>query len=117
MNVKIVELASSVRNAAGQIVAAVTGHTWGGTAYVTHLWVESSERHKGLGAALMGAVESEARRRGCGQILLGTHSFQAPGFYERLGYARRAAIPDYPRGHAIFYYVKDLALAVQPQAS
>jgi ribosomal protein S18 acetylase RimI-like enzyme len=45
----------------------------------------------------------------CGQVLLSTHSFQAPGFYERLGYEREASIEGYPKGHANVFYLKKLA--------
>lgn len=59
----------------------------------------------------MAAIESEASRRGCGQVLLATHSFQAPGFYVRLGYTQQASIPLYPRGHAQLHYPKKLGSA------
>jgi len=61
-----------------------------------------------LGRALLHAVEAEARRRNCTQVILLTHSFQAPGFYERLAYLRQATIPNYPVGHAQLLYVKQL---------
>jgi ribosomal protein S18 acetylase RimI-like enzyme len=102
-------LAGSIRGPNGEIIAAVSGHTWGGTCQVTHLWVHEKQRRKGLGMALMNAVESEALRRGCRQIVLPTHSFQAPGFYERLGYKRQGSIEDYPKGHANVFYLKKLA--------
>ena len=41
-------------------------------------------------------------------MLLFTHSFQAPAFYEALGYERRATIEQYPRGHAKYLYEKRL---------
>jgi GNAT superfamily N-acetyltransferase len=100
--------AGSIRGATGEIIAAVSGHTWGGTCQVTHLWVGEAQRRNGLGAAPMNAVESEAVRRGCGQVVLWTHSFQAPGFYERLGDKREASIEGYPRGHANVFYSKKL---------
>jgi ribosomal protein S18 acetylase RimI-like enzyme len=58
---------------------------------------------------LLQAVEAEARLRRCAQVILFTHTFQAPGFYERLGYLRQATIPNYPNGHAQLLYVKQLA--------
>jgi len=100
--------AASVKSQTDKVIGAVTGHTWGGTCQVTHLWVHESHRRKGLGVALMNAVESEAMRRGCRQVLLSTHSFQAPEFYERLGYKREASIEDYPKGHANVFYLKKL---------
>jgi ribosomal protein S18 acetylase RimI-like enzyme len=100
--------AASIKRPTGEILAGVTRHTWGGTCQVLHLWVHEAHRRKGLGAALMTAVESEAMRRGCGQVLLSTHSFQAPRFYERLGYQRQASIQGYPKGHAHVFYLKKL---------
>lgn len=101
-------LAGAIRTSTNEVVAAVTGHTWGGTCYVAHLWVQAALRGNGVGRLLMAAVESESRRRGCTQIILATHSFQAPQFYERLGYRRQASIGEYPVGHAQFHYVKHL---------
>ena len=34
----------------------------------------------------MQAVEKEAKTRNCRQIVLETHDFQAPGFYQKLGF-------------------------------
>jgi len=101
--------AGAIRNSTGDIIAAVTGHTWGGTCHVTHLWVHERHRRDGLGSSVMAAVEAEARRRGCSQVVLATHSFQAPAFYERLGYKQQASIPDYPKGHAQLHYFKSFA--------
>ena len=100
--------AGVVHDEAGTVVAAIDGHTWGGSGYVVHLWVHESRRRSGIGSALLSAVEQEAQRRGCTQMLLTTHSFQAPAFYERHGYSRQATIPDYPRGHAQLLYLKRL---------
>lgn len=99
---------SVIRDESNQIVGAVNGHTWGGCCHVVHLWVHPSRRRSGLGKSLLLAVEAEARSRGCGQALLTTHSFQAPAFYEKLGYVKVASIPDYPRGHAQLVYTKAL---------
>ena len=100
--------AGVVKDDSANVVAAVNGHTWGGSCYIAHLWVHESRRGRGLGRALLQAAEAEAIRRGCTQALVLTHSFQAPAFYERLGYVRHATIPDYPRGHAQYVYLKPL---------
>ncbi len=36
------------------------------------------------------------------------NSFQAPKFYEGLGFTRLAAIPNYPKGYEQFFYIKEL---------
>lgn len=93
------ELAIFVRNDDGRLVAGLYGWTWGGCAFVDRLWVDEPVRRGGLGTRLMRAAEVEARARGAFQMLLHTHSFQAPAFYERLGFERVSAFDDYPRGH------------------
>ena len=65
-------------------------------------------RGRGLGALLLRSAEAEAATRGCGQVVLATHSFQAPGFYERMGYEPKYAIEGRPKGHADIIYVKVL---------
>jgi hypothetical protein len=47
-------------------------------------------------------------RRGCHGVWLDTFTFQARGFYERLGYSVFGAIEDYPPGHSRHFLKKDL---------
>jgi GNAT superfamily N-acetyltransferase len=102
------ELACFVRGDGGEIIAGLTGFTWGGYCRVSFLWVEESRRHAGLGKALLETAETEARRRGCALVHLDTHDFQAPGFYARLGYERLAHLDDVPRGSGQTWYFKRL---------
>jgi alkanesulfonate monooxygenase SsuD/methylene tetrahydromethanopterin reductase-like flavin-dependent oxidoreductase (luciferase family) len=51
---------------------------------------------------------AEAVARGCAQVVLATHSFQAPGFYERMGYERQYTIQGRPKGYADIIYAKVL---------
>ena len=60
----------------GQMVAGLSGYTWGGMADVKQLWVREDRRHAGLGSALMRRAIEEARARGCRLMFLTTHSFQ-----------------------------------------
>ena len=92
-------LAIFTRDDAGQIIAGICGHTWGGYCEIRQFWVTASQRGRGLGTRLLATAEAEARRRGCTQVFLMTFSFQAPGFYTRHGFEILAAIDDYPRGH------------------
>jgi ribosomal protein S18 acetylase RimI-like enzyme len=101
---------AAITDDSGATIAGLAGHTWGGCCEIVRLWVDGLHRAKGLGSALMLAAETEARERGCAQIVLSTHSFQAPAFYEKLGFRRIASIPDYPKGYEQLYYRKDLAV-------
>lgn len=54
-------------------------------------------------------AEAEARRRGLSGIWLDTWTFQAPGFYQRLGFTECGRIRDDPPGHDRIFYVKRFA--------
>ena len=100
---------SAVReNGSGAIEAGISGYTWGGCCYVSHLWVSESARGNGLGSELLAAVERHAREKRCRLILVSSHSFQAPQFYADRGYERVARIDDHPVGHSSSYYTKRL---------
>src|SRR5262245_54311609 len=93
-------LAGCVRSETGEIIAGFNGHTWGRSCELLHVWVHERYRGLGLGTLLLQFAEAQAVARGCVQIVLATHSFQAPGFYERLGYARKYLIEGHPQGHS-----------------
>jgi GNAT superfamily N-acetyltransferase len=97
---------STQRDRSGAIRAGIYGYTWGGCCHVSYLWVHESERGRGIGTALLVAAEEHARNKGCRLVLLATHSFQAPRFYERLGYVQQAVVPDHPVGHASLHFAK-----------
>ena len=91
----------------------IVGGLWGETVYsylhVDVLFVPELLRGIGIGRQLMMQAESEAVRRGCNGAWLDTYSFQARGFYERLGYTVFGTIADYPPGHSRFFLQKVLS--------
>lgn len=99
---------SKVETETGELIAGVFGHTWGGCCEITQLWVAPDHRGQKLGESLILAAEKEAKNRKCTQMVLSTHSFQAPGFYEKLGYSKLAEVPEYPRGYLNEIYRKYL---------
>jgi GNAT superfamily N-acetyltransferase len=96
------------RDESGAIRAGVSGYTWGGCCYVAYLWVDEAERRHGLGTALLRAAEEHAKTKHCKVVFVGTHTFQAPGFYERTGYKQQSVVHDHPVGHASMVFAKHL---------
>ena len=76
--------------------------------FVNWLWVADSYRKHGVGSQLMGGAEAAARAQGCRAAYLDTFTFQAPKFYERLGYREFGRLNDFPPGHARIWFSKAL---------
>ena len=102
------ELTTSVRDERG-VVGGVSGWTWGTCAGIGMVWLREDARGTGLGGRLMAAFEEAARSRGCVQVLVSSFTFQAPGFYEGLGYTEFARSEGLPvEGAADVHFRKDL---------
>jgi GNAT superfamily N-acetyltransferase len=99
-------LAIFIRDAQQTIRAGAEGWTWCGSCYIRTVWVHRDWRRQGVGTQLLRAVEQEARARGCQQIVLTSFSFQAPGFYQKLGFEVFAVLEDHPRQHQEYYLRK-----------
>ena len=69
----------------------------------THLDV-----YKRQGQRLLSHVEEEGRRQGARRVELNTFGFQAPGFYEKLGYRLIGKVEPSVRAYGHYYYEKDL---------
>jgi GNAT superfamily N-acetyltransferase len=103
-------LSVQVRDADGELLAGLSGWTWGTCAGISLVWVQEDQRRSGLGAQLLAAAEAEARDRGCTQVLVSSFSFQAPEFYQRHGYVEFARTEGIPTaGSADVHMVKPLA--------
>ncbi|WP_262849919.1 GNAT family N-acetyltransferase [Mumia quercus] len=70
----------------GELLAGLSGWTWGQSAGIGMTWVHPEHRGSGHGSALLSAFEEEAERRGCTHVFVTSFTFQAPDFYERHGY-------------------------------
>jgi len=80
------ELTVRVLDRTGELVAGISGWTWGVAAGVGMTWVHADSQGAGLGTGLLAEFEDEARSRGCTHVFVTSFTFQAPGFYERHGY-------------------------------
>jgi GNAT superfamily N-acetyltransferase len=74
------------RDEGGVVRGGAVGRTWGQCCELQQLWVEDMHRGQGVGSDLVKRFENEAARRGCTLVYLDTFTFQAPAFYEKLGY-------------------------------
>jgi GNAT superfamily N-acetyltransferase len=90
----------------------VLGGLYGATVYgqlkIELLYLPESMRGHDVGRKVMEMAESEAERRGCDAAWLETFSFQARGFYERLGYVVFGSYGDFPVGHTLYFMKKAL---------
>jgi ribosomal protein S18 acetylase RimI-like enzyme len=95
-----------VRNEKGEIVAGLYGYTWGDYCQIDDLWVQADLRGQGFGKRLLQTAEQEALKRGCSQVVLDTHTFQAPGFYQKQGYEISGVVDGVPRQQYQKIYLK-----------
>ena len=97
-----------LRDEGDEVMGGLLAAIWGGSLFIRILWVSEALRGRGLGRRLLEAAERRAVERGCRHVFLDTFSFQAPGFYERLGYRTYARAEDWPVGHTHHFLRKDL---------
>jgi|SRR5665213_1757007 len=102
------EFALSAKNDKGKMVGGLTGRTYWGWLFVNLLWVEKRFRKLGLGTELLQKAESLAKKRGCRYVHLDTFTFQAPGFYRKLGFRRFGTLKPFPKGASRLYFYKKI---------
>jgi GNAT superfamily N-acetyltransferase len=96
------------RDASGAVKAGVRFVLAFDWLFVNWLWVADAWRKHGIGSQLMGRAEAAAREKGCRAAYLDTFTFQAPKFYERLGYREFGRLEDFPPGHSRIWFSKSL---------
>ncbi|CAB4709634.1 MAG: GNAT family N-acetyltransferase [Actinobacteria bacterium] len=104
------ELTVQVHDVDGVLMGGVSGWTWGVATGIAMVWVHVDARGSGLGARMIGDFETEAVARGCRHVFVTSFTFQAPGFYERLGYRQIFSWDAVPTPeHADLHFRKELA--------
>lgn len=104
-------LSCFVRDPSGRVVGGAVGRWWGALCELRQLWVEAGLRGHGVGARLLQEFERLAIQKGCQSLYLETLSFQAPLFYEKLGYRTAFVLSGYPHGISKRYMVKAVGSA------
>lgn len=92
----------------GAVLGGIVAESVGDTLEVAYLYVEEAARGLGLGEALLRRAEAGAVRDGLRRVLLNTYSFQAPGFYRKMGYRQLFVLDPCFGPHSQSYFVKDL---------
>ena len=103
-----VQRLSCFARAGDEVVGGAVGRRWGRCAEIQQLWVAESHRGRGIGSRLVRAFERRAAEHGVRHFYLETLSFQAPRFYETLGYRREYALDVYPHGYVKYLMRRDL---------
>lgn len=80
-----------------------------GWMYIELLSVAPDLRGQRLGETLMARAEAFAREHKCRGIWVDSYTFQAPGFYEKLGFSQFGEIADYPPGFSRHFLLKPLS--------
>lgn len=97
------------REVAGELVAVLQARISLANAHITALVVDPSQQGQGLGRDLLGEFEGLAKGRGITSITLSTKSYQAEGFYKKLGYQVYGELQDVPqKGMTKYHLVKYL---------
>jgi ribosomal protein S18 acetylase RimI-like enzyme len=73
---------------------------------INHLWVDEEYREMGYGKELVRKAEEEAKEAGCISAITSSYSFQAPIFYEKLGYKIVGVFEGYPDGIKKLFFGK-----------
>lgn len=90
----------------GAVIGGAVGRTWGECCELQQLWVQLPYRRGGIGRELMLRFEARARERGCRTFYLDTFSFQAPWFYQGLGYGVHSQIDGFSAGIVKYLMIK-----------
>ncbi len=96
----------TVEDPTGELIGGIYGNFAWNWLYIDLLWVHPDYRGKGIGLKLMSAIEKEAHKKDIYSYHLSTASFQAPVFYQKLGYQICGEITDLPPGYTTYFLKK-----------
>jgi GNAT superfamily N-acetyltransferase len=89
------------------IVGGISGKTSLGLMFIDLVYLPEILRGQDIGSRMMELAENEARRRGCRAGVLFTINFQAPNFYQRLGWRVFGEVACDPPGTSRIFLTKD----------
>lgn len=101
---EFVEYVVTLRDTNGKFLGGVYCDLYWSALFIKWVWIDESLRKSGLGTKMIADAEAEGRRRGATMAHLDTFSFQARGFYEKLGYTVFGTL-DYPSTNLQRHYM------------
>ncbi|NNM44134.1 MAG: GNAT family N-acetyltransferase [Chlamydiae bacterium] len=90
------------------LAGAVVVELFWGALHVKYVYVNENFRGQGLGARLMERAFSYGRENRCPFAFVETMSFQATGFYQKMGFQLELSRPGYAHGTSFNYLKKTL---------
>lgn len=101
-------LVLSAHDESGELRGGLRGFSHWKWLYISHFWVDSRARARGLGARLLARAEDEARDQGLIGLYVDTFNPRAARFYEKNGFVETGRIQDFPPGQARIFLSKRL---------
>ena len=95
-----------IKDNANQVIGGIQAGTTLKTMYIEHLWTHEHHRKQGYGKKLLLAAEAIARENGCISGQASVLSFQAPGFFHKLGYETFGISDGYPDPIKEYFLIK-----------
>ena len=103
------KLYSCFKSDSGEIIGAVMGSVTTNLFFISHIYVEKTNRNKGIGTKLLSAIEQSAIESGCNIIRLNTFNKKAHAFYLNSGFTETTCIKDYMNDFDLVYYHKTIS--------
>lgn len=89
-------------------VGCVTANILWGTLHIRHMFIVPEYRRKGLGKQLVEKALEYGQTHGCSAAFVDTLSFQALGFYQKLGFTLEFSRTGFAHGASMHYLKKSL---------
>lgn len=95
-----------VKNGNRHVIGGLNGSSILKAMYIDQLWIDERYRGQGYGKELMMVAERIAREDGCISSLAMVYSFQAPEFFQKIGYEVFGVSDGYPKPIKEYYFIK-----------
>jgi len=97
-----------LKDSAGAVVGGLFCETWSYGLYLDVFWIDEKYRHQGYGEQMIQEAERRGKELGCMFAHTCTFTYQAPDFYQKMGYEVFGVNDEYPDGIKQFFLKKRL---------